>query len=88
MSWRVEFTSGALRQLKKLDPFVRRMLIAWVEKNLEGCADARAHGKSLVGDKSGLWRYRIGDYRLLCRLDDGRLVIEAIKVGHRRAAYK
>ena len=88
MSWRVEFTSGALRQLKKLDPFVRRTLIAWLEKNLEGCADARAHGKSLVGDKSGLWRYRIGDYRLLCRLDDGRLVIEAIKAGHRREAYK
>ena len=88
MSWRVEFTSGALRQLKKLDPFVRRMLITWVEKNLEGCADARAHGKSLVGDKSGLWRYRIGDYRLLCRLNDGRLVIEAIKVGHRREVYK
>lgn len=88
MSWRVEFTSGALRQLKKLDPFVRRTLIAWVEKNLEDCADARAHGKSLVGDKSGLWRYRIGDYRLLCRLDDGRLVIEAIKVGHRREVYK
>lgn len=88
MSWRVEFTSGALRQLKKLDPFVRRTLIAWVEKNLEGCADARAHGKSLVGDKPELWRYRIGDYRLLCRLDDGRLVIEAIKVGHRREVYK
>ena len=88
MSWSVEFTSGALRQLKKLDPFVRRMLITWVEKNLEGCADARAHGKSPVGDKSGLWRYRIGDYRLLCRLDDGRLVIEAIKVGHRREVYK
>ena len=88
MSWRVEFTSGALRQLKKLDPFVRRTLIAWVQKNLEGCADARAHGKSLVDDKSGLWRYRIGDYRLLCRLDDGRLVIETIKVGHRREVYK
>ena len=64
------------------------MIKAWIEKNLEGCADPRAHGKALTANRNGQWRYRIGDYRLICMIEDDRLVILALSVGHRREIYE
>ena len=83
MSYRVEFTSAAKRQLKKMDRFDASLILNWIEKNLEGCADPRAHGKGLTANRSGEWRYRVGSYRILAIIQDGRLVIEVFKVGHR-----
>ena len=60
---------------------------AWIEKNLVGCIDPRALGKSLADDHKGKWRYRIGDYRLICEINDDELVILAITVGHRSSIY-
>jgi mRNA interferase RelE/StbE len=64
------------------------MIKAWIEKNLEGCADPRAHGKALTANRKGQWRYRIGDYRLICMIEDDRLVILTLSVGHRREIYE
>ena len=83
MSYRVEFTSAAKRQLKEMDRFDASLILNWIEKNLEGCADPRAHGKGLTANRSGEWRYRVGSYRILAIIQDGRLVIEVFKVGHR-----
>ena len=83
MSYHVEFTSAAKRQLKKMDRFDAVLILSWIEKNLEGCADPRAHGKGLTANRSGEWRYRVGSYRILAIIQDGRLVIEVFKVGHR-----
>ena len=83
MSYRVEFTSAAKRQLKKMDRFDASLILNWIEKNLEGCADPRAHGKGLTANRSGEWRYRVGSYRILAIIQDVRLVIEVFKVGHR-----
>lgn len=86
--YKVEYTSAAIKQIKKLDGSTRKLIRAWIEKNLVGCKDPRAHGKGLSGDKSGQWRYRIGDYRLLAIILDDRIVIQIFQVGHRRLVYQ
>ena len=80
----VETTPRFERDFKKLDRYTRRIMKAWIEKNLVGCEDPRLHGKALTADRRGQWRYRIGDYRLICLIEDEKLVILALSVGHRR----
>lgn len=86
--YRVEFTEKALKALKKLDRYTALLITAWIRKNLEGCTNPRQHGKGLVGDKSGQWRYRVGDYRLLAEIQDDRIVILILNIGHRREIYR
>ena len=87
MSYRVETTARFDREFKKLDRYTQRMIKAWIEKNLIGCDDPRAHGKGLTANRSGQWRYRIGDYRMICLIEDNRLVILALSIGHRSEIY-
>ena len=83
MTYTLETTSRFDKEFKKLDRYTQRMIKAWIEKNLVGCTDPRIHGKGLTANRSGQWRYRIGDYRLICSIEDSRLVILALSVGHR-----
>lgn len=87
MSYKVKSTPEFDREFKKLDRNIQRMIKAWIEKNLQGCKNPRSHGKGLTANRSGQWRYRIGDYRLICLIKDGELVILALSVGHRREVY-
>ncbi len=86
--WSLQFSKRADKQLAKMDPGVRRIILSWLLKNIDGCEDPRAHGKGLVSNRSGEWRYRIGDYRVLCEIRDKDLVVLAIEVGHRCEVYK
>ena len=86
--WAVEYSEKALRQLRKLDPNQRRILLAWIDKNLQGCQDPRSMGKALSGDLSDQWRYRVGDYRILCDIQDERLVVLALNIDHRSRVYR
>ena len=86
--YQVEISESARKTLRKMDPGVRTMIVKWLRKILEGCSDARVHGKALTGNLSGLWRYRIGDYRLIADIQDGRLVILMLEVGHRSGIYQ
>ena len=88
MAYRVEYSKTALKQLKKMDRFDARLITSWIGKNLEGCEDPRAHGKGLTANRSGEWRYRVGNYRILCTIEDETLVIEVFSIGHRSAVYK
>ncbi len=88
MSYSVETTPRFDREFKKLDRFTQRMLKAWIEKQLVGCDDPRASGKPLTANRKGQWRYRIGDYRLICAIEDDRLIVLALSVGHRSIVYK
>lgn len=87
MKYCIETTERFDKEFKKLDRYTQRMIKAWISKNLEGCSDPRQHGKGLTANRSGQWRYRIGDYRLICQIEDDRLVILALSVGHRREVY-
>ena len=88
MSYRVEVTPRFEREFKKLDRYTQRILKAWIQKNLVDCENPREHGKGLTANLKGLWRYRIGDYRLICDIQDDELVILALTVGHRSEIYR
>ena len=86
--WDVVYSERALKELKKLDKHTAKWIQAWIQKNLIGCTNPRAHGKGLTANRSGQWRYRIGDYRLLAEIQDDKLIILALSVGHRREVYE
>lgn len=87
MAWTVEISSGAERQLRKLDPATARRLTVYLKRLLAETTDPRERGKALTGPLGGLWRYRVGDYRLVCELMDQRLVVLVVRVGHRSRIY-
>ena len=88
MTFRVELTDKAKKFLKKLDPTTAMLITRWLRKNLEGCTDPRAHGKGLKGNRSGEWRYRIGDYRVIADIQDDKILILVLEIGHRRDIYQ
>lgn len=87
MNYNVELSERFKKEFRKLDKYTQKMIRGWINKNLVSCSDPRQHGKGLTANRSGQWRYRIGDYRLICQIDDGKLVILALSVGHRREVY-
>lgn len=87
MKYKVRTTARFDREFRKLDRYTMRMIKAWIEKNLVDSENPRQHGKGLTANRSGQWRYRIGDYRLICEIRDSELVILALSVGHRRDVY-
>ena len=87
MTFRVVFTESARKELKKLDKYTQKIILLWLQKNLDGCSDPRIHGKALTSNRVGQWRYRIGDYRIIASIEDDKLVILVIAVGHRREVY-
>ena len=87
MAWTVEVSGFAEKQLRKLDKPIQRRLIDWLEDRIDGCKNPRHFGESLRGEMAGLWRYRVGDYRVMCEIQDQQLVVLALAVGHRREIY-
>ncbi len=83
----LRFTHEALKDLRKFDPMIRKMLLSWIDKNLSHLENPRTFGKPLKGKLKEFWRYRVGDYRLLCSIEDQVLVILVITVRHRKEAY-
>lgn len=86
MGYSVEYTTTALKQLKKLDRSPARRIVAYLDE-VSALDDPRDRGKGLAGERAGLWRYRVGDYRVLCELRDSDLVIVALVLGRRRDVY-
>jgi mRNA interferase RelE/StbE len=87
MVWKVEFLESAKRELKKLDKRWQLAILDYLEDEIAGLENPRSRGKSLVGDKQGLWRYRVADYRIVCEIQDAELVIVAVTIGHRKNVY-
>ena len=86
--FRVILSDQARKQLKKMDRHVSSLILGWIRKNLEGCDNPRSLGKALTADKAGAWRYRVGDYRIICEIHDNEVVILVLSVGHRREVYR
>ncbi|MDO4198937.1 MAG: type II toxin-antitoxin system RelE/ParE family toxin [Erysipelotrichaceae bacterium] len=87
MMYHVQYSNKAAKQLKKLDKVTAKMIFSWIDKNLEGCDNPRSKGRALKGNHSGEWRYRVGDYRIICDIRDEELVILALNIGHRSTVY-
>ena len=88
MAWRIEFRPNARADLRKLDPSVQRRLLTFLEHRVVASGDPRRLGKPLRGEKRELWSYRVGSYRIVCLLQDERLVVVVVSVGHRRDVYR
>lgn len=82
-----EITERFKKEFKKLDRYTQKMIKAWITKNLINCYNPRINGKALTSNRSGQWRYKIGDYRLICLINDNKLIILALNLGHRRDIY-
>jgi len=87
VKYTVTFTKEALKQLKKMDKASAALILGWIRKNLEGCDNPRIHGKGLTANRSGQWRYRVGDYRIIAEIYDDKVVILVLNIGHRRDVY-
>ena len=87
MTYKVRTTKKFDKSFKKLDRQSQKLIKNWMEGNLIDCQDPRFYGKALTGNFKGIWRYRIGAYRLLAKIDDDKLIIFAIDVGHRKNIY-
>lgn len=81
-------TRKAIRELNKMDNPVKVLLFNWINENLDGCSDPRFTGKALSGDLKGLWRYRVGDYRILADIRDEDILILVVSEGHRKEIYR
>lgn len=89
MTWRIEFAPGAAKELDKLDPPVSRRILVFLNERVGRLDDPRTLGEALKGSRLGeLWKYRVGDYRVICALDDGVLKILVVRVGNRREVYR
>ena len=87
MKYKILFTDKAKKQLKKLDKHISALIIGWLEKKIENTENPRVHGKGLVENKSGQWRYRIGDYRVICEIQDENVIVLVLEIGHRKEIY-
>lgn len=85
--WAVEFKKSALKDLKKFDKPIQKKIIHFLEKLISDYKTPRDIGAALQGEYAGLWRYRVGDYRLLCEIQDHKLVVLVLEAGHRREIY-
>lgn len=88
MKFTIVTTAQFDKSMRKLDRHTQKIIKNWIDKNLINCENPRLHGKGLVANKSGMWRYRIGSYRLLAEIQDNKLVLILINIGHRRDIYK
>ena len=88
MAWTIEYDEGAVKDLKKLDRQVQREIVNYMEKRIAKADDPRAFGKPLRHSKFGLWRYRLRDFRIICQLQDTKLIVLVVSVGHRSTIYE
>jgi len=88
LAWIVSFEPRALRELKKLDRAIQNQIVHFLQERIAGNHDPRDSGKPLTGDKVGLWRYRIGRYRVVCRIEDAQRAVQVLRIAHRKDVYR
>jgi mRNA interferase RelE/StbE len=88
LTWSVEWDDRARRELRRLDPQTQSKILRYFRQRIAVEGDPRRFGKALLGDLAGLWRYRIGDYRAICQIEDDRVVVLVLRVAHRKQAYR
>ena len=89
MAWTIEIERDAQKDIAKLDRTVAKRILSFLFDRLSKLEDPHSIGEPLHGSKFGeLWKYRVGDYRIIANLNDGRLIIVVVRVGHRREVYR
>ena len=88
MTWKAEIERRAARELRKLDRPIQNRILAFLRTRVATSEDPRRLGKALAGPLSSVWRYRIGDYRLFCAIEDGERVVRVLRIGRRDEVYR
>ncbi len=88
MAWAIEYAETAKKQLRKLDKLAARRIVDFMDERVAPSDDPRTLGKALKGPLGDLWRYRVGDYRVLCDRQDGVLTVLVLQIGNRREVYR
>jgi mRNA interferase RelE/StbE len=88
LAWTIEYSSSALKSLKKMDKQFARRIVGYLDDKVAVLDDPRTLGKALKGELGEYWRYRVGDYRVLCEIQDDKVIILAAAIGHRKEIYK
>lgn len=88
MVWTINYTDTARTQLRKLDKQSAKRILDFMDERVPGRDDPQATGKALTGPLGGLWRYRVGDFRVICEIHDGALRILVVQLGNRREVYR
>jgi mRNA interferase RelE/StbE len=87
-AWRIEITRTATKQITKLDRQGQKAILKFLRERLSSAENPRQWGVALQGDKRGLWRYRVGDYRLICDIQDEKVTVLVLELGHRKDVYR
>lgn len=87
MIWTIEYARTAERQLRRIDRTWQRRILDYMDHDIAALDDPRIRGKALTGDLGGFWRFRVGDYRVICSIEDTIHVVTVLKIGHRRDVY-
>lgn len=88
MTYKVEYTKQTIKQLKKLDAFTRVTILQWIDRHLSHTDNPQVYGKGLTSNHTGEWRYRVGDYRILAKIEDSEIAIVIFTIQHRSNVYK
>ncbi|MFQ5432182.1 MAG: type II toxin-antitoxin system RelE/ParE family toxin [Nitrospinota bacterium] len=88
MAWKIEFDPDALKELSRIDNQTQLRIVKFLRMRIAGRSDPRKLGKLLHGDKAGLWRFRVGNYRLICHIENKTRRILVLRIGHRRDIYE
>lgn len=88
MTWTVEFDDAAAKELRKLDRQAQSDILRYFRERIATDEDPRRFGKPLSGEFAGLWRYRMRDYRMICNIEDNKLIVLVVRVSHRKDVYE
>jgi mRNA interferase RelE/StbE len=88
LDWKIEYAETVRKQLRKLDKLAARRIVAFMDQRVARGDDPRKVGKELRGTLGDLWRYRVGDFRVLCDIQDGVLTVLVLQIGNRREVYR
>lgn len=88
MAWRVEITPAAAKELGRIDRQTARRIGDYLQDLVATCSDPRQRGQGLTAGLTGLWRYRVGDYRVICDIQNDRLLVLVVRISHRSEAYR
>lgn len=87
MTWTVEFDESAAKELRRLDKQIQREILTYLRQRIATDEDPRRFGKPLSRELAGLWRYRVRDYRMICNIEDEKLIVLVVRVSHRKDVY-
>lgn len=88
LAWTIKYTDTARKQLKKIDHQIARRILDFMDERVAVADDPRQTGKALAGPLGNFWRYRVGDYRVICDIQDGEMCVLVIEIGNRKDIYR